>query len=1266
MENFYNYTSFFFKLGRDIGLGASMRKRSGSQTISIAFVLLLIFGAFSVVVPGTVIAAQDGDYTYTVTDGNATLTGYVGAGGAITIPSTLGGYPTQAIGGDAFLNNTNVTSVTIPSSVTRIGSYAFFNCTSLTSVSIPNNVTYIGVWAFSYCTSLISVTIPNRITTIEYSLFAYCTSLISVTIPNSVVIIQDAAFRNCYSLVSVTLPNSVTYLGDAVFVFCTSLTSITIPSGVTFVGTEAFAYCTVLTSVIVNGNVGSFENHSFYNCRSLVSITFYGLVAPTIIGEGWVNGTPAGLRGHAYAASNFPPPGESFHGLIMGAIIPTVPSAPTSFYATPGNVHVLLTWNLPADTGGSSITGYKAYRAATETGTYSPIGPPTDLYYSDNDLTNGQTYWYKVSAVNAIGEGATTTPQSAIPYTVPSSPTGLTASAGTSKVNLNWTAPASNGGRAIDYYVVYQDGVALPSHPTGLTAIITGLTNGLSYSFTVAAHNLAGLSAVSNAAVAMPNMVPDAPTGLTAVAGDAQVALNWTAPAFDGGNAIDYYVVYQDGVALAAHPTGLATVINGLTNGQSYSFTVAAHNSAGLGAQSNAASSKPYTVPGAPTGLTAIAGSAKVTLNWTAPAFDGGRAIDYYVVYQDDVALPENLTGLTTVINGLNIGQEYSFTVAAHNLAGLGAQSNEASATPIMIPDAPIGLTAVAGDAQVTLNWTAPAFDGGHAIDYYVVYQDGVPLPDNLTGLATVITGLTNGQTYYFAVAAHNLAGLGAQSNAVSSTPYTVPDAPTGLSSTAGTAQVSLNWTAPAFDGGHAIDYYVVYQDGVALPDNPTGLTTVISGLTNGQEYSFTVAAHNLAGQGAQSDATSATPFITVPDAPTGLVAIVGSNAKVALNWTAPAFDGGDTIDYYVVYQDGIALPDNLTGLTTVITGLTNGQEYSFTVAAHNLAGLSVPSVAASATPYGVPGAPTGLRAVAGNANVTLNWTAPTSDEGSAIEYYVVYQDGEALFDHPTGLTTVVTGLSIGHEYSFTVAAHNLAGQSALSDVATATPFGVPSAPILVSAVAGHGSITLTWTAPANNGGSAITGYKIYWDAANPPVLNQMESGSTVLSVEVTGLTAGTTYYVTVTAINAAGESVKAVALSAMPYTTPSAPTLSQPTADGTQVALSWSANGNGGSSITGYKLYRSGSENGTYELISSPAGLNHTDVGLTEGQTYWYKVSAVNAAGEGAKSTAVSVLVPEPGATIDYTTLILVMLILIVLVLAVMFFILRRNKGKK
>jgi hypothetical protein len=241
------------------------------------FVCMLLMGTCFVVTPDLVSADQEGDYTYTVSGGVATITGYTGAGGAITIPSTLGGFPTVHIGDTAFdsYNGHLITSVLIPSSVTTIGKYVFHSCTSLTSVTIPNNVTTIGNGAFDFCSSLTSVTIPNSVTTI----------------------------------------------GKYTFYSCISLTSVTIPHNVTTIGNSAFEFCSFLTSVTIPGNVTTIWDYAFSYCSSLTSITFLGLVAPTTVGFNWILGTPVEIRGHVYAASDFPAPGDSWHGLTMGTVL---------------------------------------------------------------------------------------------------------------------------------------------------------------------------------------------------------------------------------------------------------------------------------------------------------------------------------------------------------------------------------------------------------------------------------------------------------------------------------------------------------------------------------------------------------------------------------------------------------------------------------------------------------------------------------------------------------------------------------------------------------------------------------------------------------------------------------------------------------------------------------------------------------------------------------------------------------------------------------
>jgi hypothetical protein len=298
-----------------------------------------------------------------------------------------------------------------------------------------------------------------------------------------------------------------------------------------------------------------------------------------------------------------------------------------------------------------------------------------------------------------------------------------------------------------------------------------------------------------------------------------------------------------------------------------YSFSVAAHNSAGLVSSRTASRSvtpfQEVDVPGVPTGLTATPGTGQVSLFWTAPADNGGSPIDYYVVYQDNNAVAQPSLPYVT-ITGLTAGQTYSYSVVAHNSAGLGARSAEVTAVPVQfitVPGVPLGLIATAGSGQVSLSWIAPD-NGGAPIDHYIVFRNGEDVA-HVSNTSAVVAGLANGQTYSFTVAAHNLVGVGAQTVAVVATPQaalTAPGMPTELSVKSGDKQVTLSWIAPGDDGGSPIDYYIVYQDGenVALT---TSTNITITGLTNGQTYSYSVVAHNDGGLGTTSASMEAVPM---------------------------------------------------------------------------------------------------------------------------------------------------------------------------------------------------------------------------------------------------------------------------------------------------------------------------------------------------------------------------------------------------------------------
>jgi surface protein len=185
------------------------------------------------------------------------------------------------------------------------------------------------------------------------------------------------------------------------------------------------------------------------------------------------------------------------------------------------------------------------------------------------------------------------------------------------------------------------------------------------------------------------------------------------------------------------------------------------------------------------------------------------------------------------------------------------------------------------------------------------------------------------------------------------------------------------------------------------------------------------------------------------------------------------------------------------------------------------------------------PGPSASLVATSGNQQVALTWSVPVDNGGTPITNYTIYEGTAAGDESPivtVGNVTsrVVLGLTNGVTYYFTVAAVNAIGTGVNSSVVNATPITVPGAPQRLVAAAGNGQVVLTWTAPSADGGSAITGYKIYMGtAAGAETL--LATVGNVLAYTATGLTNGKTYYFTVSAINAAGEGVKSTEASAKP-----------------------------------------------------------------------------------------------------------------------------------
>ena len=307
-----------------------MRLKDLVQLVIMASVVVYVSSSFAAT------ATVDGiTWTYTVSNGKATIGGGSSSStavpkstsGALSIPSSLGGYPVTGIGAYAFCNCTNLTSVTMPDSVTNIALRAFSGCSGFTRMAIPNSVVSIGSGAFSGCFRLTSITLPfvgsrrgnsgsedsvfgyvfgtssysygvqaqqwyssvsytyyyipyslgEVVITDEaplgYGAFSGCSRLTSVTIPDSVTNLSSWAFSGCRGLTRMVIPNGVTSIGDSAFSGCIGLMDVTIPDSVTSVGDSAFSGCSGFARMAIPNSVVSIGDSAFSDCIGLMDVT---------------------------------------------------------------------------------------------------------------------------------------------------------------------------------------------------------------------------------------------------------------------------------------------------------------------------------------------------------------------------------------------------------------------------------------------------------------------------------------------------------------------------------------------------------------------------------------------------------------------------------------------------------------------------------------------------------------------------------------------------------------------------------------------------------------------------------------------------------------------------------------------------------------------------------------------------------------------------------------------------------------------------------
>jgi uncharacterized protein (DUF1800 family)/fibronectin type 3 domain-containing protein len=363
-----------------------------------------------------------------------------------------------------------------------------------------------------------------------------------------------------------------------------------------------------------------------------------------------------------------------------------------------------------------------------------------------------------------------------------------------------------------------------------------------------------------------------APASLSAESSTGRVSLDW-APVRE---AIGYRVFRAvDGVWT---PEPIATVYYSrfinfrLTNGTTYAYKVVAFNRAGTGPPSNVVEARPLAPP---TALTATAGDRQITLTWHASPGAMSYAVFRRSRYERFARVGGPITATTLIDANLTNGTLYVYVVRALTGNGGSDFSNPAFATPKTAPSppptaAPENLSAMAGNGQIQLSWNAVAGATDYRVFRTTTGTFGTTPIATVTTPSYLNTGLMNGTTYSYRVAAHNAGGDGPLSATATATPGAVPAVPTNLSASAGNAMVTLSWTAVATATSYNV-YRSTTTNGQAAPAFATGLNTpafVDSPVTNGTAYFYKVTAVNAFGESMRSTEATATPTAPTPPPP--------------------------------------------------------------------------------------------------------------------------------------------------------------------------------------------------------------------------------------------------------------------------------------------------------------------------------------------------------------------------------------------------------------
>ena len=764
---------------------------------------------------------------------------------------------------------------------------------------------------------------------------------------------------------------------------------------------------------------------------------------------------------------------------------------------------------------------------------------------------------------------------------------------------------------------------------------------------------------------------------------------NLTVSILDASNSSTnglYYFYSTDGITYGnsgVAPNGNTTykfTINNTGNtsipliANTYSLRILASNPVG-NAYSLAQTVSVYTTPLPPiidNANTYSPDSNQLTVSFTDTS---NRSINqvYYLVSIDGNVYAN--TGLSyagtsyaytyTITSGVTNGNSYIVRLKSSNPVGNSTVVSSSLVYVFTIPDPPILRSVTPQTNAIDISFSPPTFNGGTEITKYQYYLNGnTQTIANITITSqsgsinnATISSLVNGNTYTIGIRAINARGNSEWSNTQTTTPFTVPNSPS-LSATAYDKYVRLFITPPTFNGGNTITGYQY-----SLYGNTTPLLSIVnmglpptvgqylqydvSGLINGTTYNVVVRAINARGNSEWSNTETIVPN-GLPDAPI-LNSVIALSNSVTISYST-IFDGGSQIIGYSYSTDNgnTYTPIGNTATTYTISGLINGTSYTIRVKNENKNGISTTgSNAITVVPFTTPDSPLLLNVLSGVSQMTIVFRAPTNTGGNAITQYEYSSNGGTNFasmgiptlDSSTNTLRYITtyqstGATLvnGQSYSVVVRAVNSRGNSPSTNVISVTPFDVPQPPTLESATPGNETITIVYSAPANNGGNAITQYEYLLNGTRFYIENASDATQSFgrYSYVYTGLAVGGEFTVAVVAWNARGSSAPSQSFSIVPSGPPQTPTITVIPQD-EYAEVSFITPSTSGNEIIRYEYSIDGGN--TYANIASALpvvnGKNVFNVyNLTNGNTYTFAVRSVNSLGTSSWSNR-QVVVP-------------------------------------